>query len=143
MTPQEPAQGILLHKNYGDIMMYIVVCECGSDNCQHQVHIEAEDTGVIVTTYTTQKTDFWTESVQPDYTIEDDVMRWYNWFWTGLWNGLVRRLKITKDVWIHGYVKYEASILMNEQQAINYSETLQKAAINVKEFREAARKISR
>jgi uncharacterized protein YchJ len=135
MTPQDPAQGILLHRDYGKAMTYIVACDCGNGDCEHQVWIEAEDTGVTVCTYTTQKTDFWSEAVQPDCTIDDDVMRWYNWFWTGLWNGLVRRLKLSKDIWIHGYVKYEASLMMNEQQALNYAEVLKKAIDNVKEFR--------
>lgn len=135
MTPQQPAQGILLQHDYGNTKSYIITCSCSSPDCEHHVNIEAEDTGVVVITYTSQKTDFWTESVQPDYTIDDDVMRWYNWFWTGLWNGLVRRLKLTKDIWVHGYIKYEASILMNEQQAINYAECLKQAVADVKEFR--------
>jgi hypothetical protein len=35
-----------------------------------------------------------------------------------------------------GYVEYEASIIMSEQQALNYAETLKSAIIDVKQFRE-------
>ena len=36
---------------------------------------------------------------------------------------------------IKGYIEYEASIIMSEQQALNYSETLRSAIKDVKEFK--------
>ena len=36
-----------------------------------------------------------------------------------------------------GYVEYEASVIMTEQQALNYAETLRSAINDVKEFRSA------
>ena len=34
-----------------------------------------------------------------------------------------------------GYIEYEASLCMSEQQSLNYAETIKRAIIDVKEFR--------
>lgn len=107
MTSQTPAEGILLHKDYGDAKVYTITCECCDSNCSHHVWVEADDTGVAVTTYTQQKTKWW------------ELNRWQ----------IIWRL-LTK-----GYIEYEASIIMSRQQATNYSEVLRKAIDDVTEFR--------
>jgi hypothetical protein len=104
---QTPAEGILLHKDYGNAKYYTVSCECYSTDCAHTVCVEAEDTGVVVTTYTQQKTKWW------------DLNRWQ----------IIWRL-LTK-----GYVEYEASIIMTRQQAINYAGVLNSASKDVEAFR--------
>lgn len=108
MTPQTPAQGILLHRDYGDAKQYTITCECCSTDCAHHVWVESEDTGVTVTTYTQQKTRWW------------ELNRWKI-----IWRLLTR-----------GYVEYEASIIMNEQQALNYANVLTTAASDVTIFRQ-------
>ena len=107
MTPQTPAEGILLHKDYGDVKFYTITCECCSTDCAHQVHVESDDFGVTVTTYTTQKTKWWEASR-----------------WKTIWRLLTR-----------GYVEYEASIIMSQQQAFNYANVLQSASRDVETFR--------
>ena len=107
MTPQTPAEGILLHKEYGDAKHYTVPCECCSTDCAHNVWVEADDTGVAVTTYTQQKTKWW------------ELNRWQ----------IIWRL-LTK-----GYVEYEASIIMTRQQAVNYAGVLTSAVADVETFR--------
>ena len=107
MENQTPAEGILLHKEYGDAKHYTVSCECCSTDCVHNVWVEADDTGVAVTTYTQQKTKWW------------ELNRWQ----------IIWRL-LTK-----GYVEYEASIIMSQQQAINYAAVLQSASKDVEIFR--------
>ena len=107
MTPEIPAEGILKRNDWGDAVTYQVVCECQDSNHDHTVWVEAEDNQVTVTTYTTQKSKWWS------------LNRW-------------------QTIWIllsKGYVEYEASISMTEQQALNYSDTLKKAIDNVKQFR--------
>ena len=106
MNAQTPAEGILLHKEWGHSKMYKVTCECGCDDCSHIVDVEADDVGVTVTTYTTQKTNFWS-------------MNRFQLVWTLL----------TK-----GYVEYEASLCMTKQQALNYATVLQSAVKDVEEF---------
>jgi hypothetical protein len=107
MQPQTPAEGIMLHKDFGDAKFYTVPCDCCGSNCAHEVCIEADDFGVTVTTYTQQKTNWWSKNR-----------------WQVIWQLLTR-----------GYVKYEASIIMTEQQALNYSSVLVNAVSDVKAFR--------
>jgi DNA replicative helicase MCM subunit Mcm2 (Cdc46/Mcm family) len=104
---QVPAEGVLLRKDYGDAKVYKIVCECGDCDHSHEVWIEADDY-VTVTTFTEQKTNFWSRN------------RWQH-----IWQLLTK-----------GYVQYEASIIMSEQQALNYAETLKSAVADVKEFKQ-------
>jgi hypothetical protein len=87
--------------------MYSVACECTDPTHQHDVWIEADDSGVTVTTYTQQKTKWWE----------------------------LNRFKIIWILLTKGYVEYEANIIMTEQQALNYAETLKSAIKDVKAFR--------
>ena len=107
MKTQTPAEGILLHKDYGDAKMYTLTCECCSTDCAHQVWVEADDHGVTVTTYTQQKTKWWE----------------------------FNRFKIIWRLLTKGYVEYEASIIMTKQQAHNYAGVLESASQDVEVFR--------
>jgi hypothetical protein len=107
MKSQTPAEGILINREYGDAKHYTLTCECCNTDCTHNVWIEAEDTGVTVTTYTQQKTQWWNQSR-----------------WKTIWALLTR-----------GYVEYEASIIMTQQQALNYAQVLQSAVKDVEQFR--------
>ena len=59
MKAQLPAEGIYKNKDWGDSVTYVVACECSDTSHQHDVWIEADETGVTVTTYTQQKTKCW------------------------------------------------------------------------------------
>jgi hypothetical protein len=107
MKAQIPAEGIYKHREWGDSVMYSVACECTDPTHQHDVWIEADDSGVTVTTYTQQKTKWWE----------------------------LNRFKIIWILLTKGYVEYEANIIMTEQQALNYAETLKKAIADVQKFR--------
>jgi len=111
MKPQKPAEGILLHKEYGDAKHYTVPCECCGPNCEHNVWVEADDTGVSVTTYTQQKTKWWE----------------------------LNRFKIIWRLLTRGYVEYEASIIMSEQQTLNYANVLTTAVEDVKIFKQQSK----
>ena len=106
MIPQIPAVGILKRNDWGDSVMYQVVCECHDSDHDHNVWVEADDHRVTVTTYTTQKSQWWS----------------YNRFQL-IWTLLTK-----------GYVKYEANIIMTDQQVLNYAETLKTAVDDVKKF---------
>ena len=105
---QKPAEGILKRGQWGDSVSYQVTCGCQDPGHDHHVWIESDETGVTVTTYTTQKSQWWS------------LNRWQK-----IW------ILLTK-----GYVEYEANIIMTEQQALNYAETLKKAITDVKQYRE-------
>jgi len=103
MKAQTPAEGILKRNEWGDSVWYQVTCVCGDADHDHNVWIETDDnTEVTVTTYTRQKSAKW----------------WERNRWSAIWTLLTR-----------GYVEYEASIIMTQQQALNYAETL-KTAVN-------------
>jgi hypothetical protein len=99
MTPDTPAEGILKRRDWGNAQTYQVVCECQDADHDHNVWVEADNHCVTVTTYTQQKSKWW------------EMSRWRT-IWTLL---------------TQGYVEYESSIIMTQQQALNYAETLKTA----------------
>lgn len=135
MTPETPATGILKTHDWGDSKWYFVPCECGSDDHALRFEVEADDTGVTVTTYTTQKTNYWEDPVGTRYDINNPWMQELHLFWAGLANGLFRKVKLTWQIWTKGYVEYQSVTTMNEQVALNYVNVLQTAINDVKSFR--------
>jgi hypothetical protein len=108
MKAETPALGVLKRSDWGDAISYQVTCECTDPNHDHNIWVEADDARVTVTTYTTQKSKWW------------ELSRWQT-----IW------ILLTK-----GYVEHEANIIMTEQQALNYAETLKTAVKQVKTFKE-------
>jgi len=107
MKAQIPAEGILKRSSWGDAMSYQIVCQCHQPDHDHNVWIEADESDVTVTTYTTQKSKPWSLNR-----------------WQVIWRLLTK-----------GYVEYEANIIMTKQQALNYAETLKTAVKDVETFR--------
>ena len=134
MKAQTPAEGILVNRDWGDAKHYHVSCECQNDDHSHNIWIESEDSGVTVHTYTTQKTDYWSNKIEPRYNINSTIYQNIHWFFVGTFNDWYRRVTLAWQVLTKGYVKYEACITMSEQQALNYAETLKSAVKDVKEF---------
>jgi hypothetical protein len=109
LTAQSPAEGILKRNDFGDSKLYAVACSCGDNAHAHNVWVEADETGVSVTIYTQIKTKFWE----------------------------MTRFKIIWQLLTKGYVEYEGSLIMTQQQALNYAETLKSAINDVETFRKA------
>lgn len=107
MKAQTPAEGILKKNDWGNTKMYHVVCECGHPDHEHDLWVEADETGISVTIYAEVKSPWWS-------------MNRFKQIWTLL----------TK-----GYLRQETVITMNEQAAFNYAETLKSAVKDVKAFR--------
>lgn len=137
MKAETPAEGILKRNDFGDSKWYQVVCGCGQEYHDHTVEVEADETGVNVNIYATVKSDYWSETVDKRYDIDNPWLQEFDWFWKDLFNGLIRRLKMTWEVWTTGTVTTQTTITMSEQQALNYSETLKKAIKDVKGFKES------
>jgi len=135
MTPQEPAEGILLQNDWGATKVYEVTCSCGTDDHSHRIWVEADDDRVTVATLTKQETNFWTKVVEPRYDIENEFLQKINWFVTGFINGIATRIRLTKNIWFDGYVTYESFTMLTEQQALNYATVLQTAIKDVAEFK--------
>lgn len=109
MKAEKPADGILMNHDWGRSKSYKVVCNCGSDEHSHDVWVEASDTGVAVTIYTKLKSKWW------------GVNRWQN-----IWKLLTQ-----------GYIEIEECIMLSDQQALNYAETLKQAVKDVQDFKES------
>jgi hypothetical protein len=109
MISQTPAEGIMKTNDWGDSKVYRVACNCGDENHNHNVWVEADEHDIIVTIYTTGKTNYWSKT------------RWYH-IWTLL----------TK-----GYIDTESSVHMTKQQALNYATILNSAVDDVEVFRKS------
>ena len=107
MKIQIPAEGIMKTNDWGNSKVYRVACECGDESHNHNIWVEADDTSVAVSVYTTGKTNWWSKT------------RWHH-IWT----------LITK-----GYIDTESVVHMTRQQAFNYAHTLLSAVEDVEDFR--------
>lgn len=139
MEPQTPAEGILKTGDWGTSKTYHVACDCGNAECSHDIDIEADDWGVNVTFYTEQKTPWWKRRFEDNHNIDNPVLDRLDRSWKDLANGIWRRVALTWDIWVHGYVKYEGSIILKEQAALNYGNTLIVAASEVKALKDLDR----
>ena len=140
MKAQEPAQGILKRGDFGDSKFYQVVCECGQESHNHNVEVEAAETGINVNIYATIKSDCWSDTVKKRYDIDSPWLQEFDWFWKDLVNGTIRKVKLTWELWTTGAVTAETTIAMSEQQALNYAETLKSAIKDVDQFKKAFNK---
>jgi hypothetical protein len=107
MIAQQPAEGVFIRKEYNDATYFGVVCDCGSAEHDHNLWVEADDHGVTVT-INTQATSKWWEFNR----------------WKQIWKLLTK-----------GYIEYESNLILTEQQALNYSDMLNKAATRVRKPR--------
>lgn len=107
MEAQKPAQGILLHRDYGDAKHYTITCDCLCDDHSQHLWVEAEDTGITATVSTQVKTKWWSMNR-----------------WKQIWTLLTK-----------GYIEMEGATILNRQQALNYAEVLKQAVTDVEEFR--------
>lgn len=108
MKAQKPAEGILKTNEFGTCKGYHVQCECGSAECAHHVWIEASDMDVTVSFGLTLRS------------------KWYTMNrWKQIWQILTK-----------GCLDVESTIVLNEQSALNYAETLRLAMKDVKQIRD-------
>jgi hypothetical protein len=102
-----PAVGILETNDWGGAKAYKIVCDCGQPDHDHNVWVEADETGITVTIYVEVKSPWWS----------------------------LNRFKQMWSLLTKGYITQETTITFNEQTALNYSETLKSAIQDVKDFK--------
>jgi hypothetical protein len=107
MKAEKPAVGILKTGEWGDSKWYHIRCECGSDDCSHELNVEADDIEVQVHIYAKNHTKWWEKNR-----------------WQQIWQILTK-----------GYAEMQTTIVLKEQVAINYAETLKSAVADVKQFK--------
>jgi len=139
LKTQEPAEGILKRHDFGDSKYYQIVCSCGQEYHDHNVEVEADETGVNINIDVTLKTDYWTETAKPCYSMDNEWLEEFDWAWKSIFNSLVRKIKLTWELWTTGAITAQTTISMSEQQTLNYAKTLENAILDVKHFRDERR----
>jgi hypothetical protein len=112
MTPQIPAQGIMKTNDWGDSRVYRIACNCGDENHNHDMWVEADDHDITVTIYTTGKTNYWSKTR-----------------WSHIWTLLTK-----------GYIDTGSTVCLSKQQALNYADTLKSAIKDVEAFQKTKKK---
>lgn len=140
MKAQIPAEGIMKRGDYGDMKFYEIACNCGQPDHAHSMQVEADDMGVTVNIWTRQSTNDWNEPFKSEYTGKNNFLYKLTRTFKDAVNGLIRRVSLTWQVWAKGYVTYEVTTVLSEQEALNYAEALKSAIADVKQFREKERK---
>jgi len=107
MTPEKPAEGILKTNEWGDSKWYHIRCDCGSEDCSHELNIESDDIAISVHIYSNHHTKWWEKKR-----------------WAQIWQILTK-----------GYAEMQTTIILNEQTALNYADALVCALDDVNEFR--------
>lgn len=107
MKAETPAQGILKTGEFGTSKWYHVRCSCGSDDCSHEVNVEADECDVSVHIYANNHTKWWERNR-----------------WRQIWQILTR-----------GYAEMQTTIVLDEQTAVNYAAALTNAVEDVKVLR--------
>ena len=106
-SAEKPATGILKTGEFGDSIWYHIRCECGSDDCSHEVEVEADECDVSVHIYAKNHTRWWQRNR-----------------WQQIW-----------QIFTRGYAEMQTTIVLNEQTAVNYAAALTDAVANVKVLR--------
>lgn len=126
--------GISQTNDFGNSKYYRVECSCQADHDAILFEVEADPQtrAITVHTWTTQRTDCWSDWKGVDYNVNRDPL-WEEWNvrLKTLWRTLCLRARLTWDIWVHGTARYDAWTIMNQQQALNYSETLRTAIADV------------
>lgn len=139
MKAQIPAQGIMSTGDHADSKFYEISCACGQPDHAHSVQVEADAYGVNVNIWTTESTDSWSEYYDYEY-VDNDYLYMVTRVFKNTVNGFIRRLSLTWKIWVKGYVQYQVTTTMNEQEALNYAEALKSAIDDMKQFLEKERK---
>lgn len=127
MKVQNPANGILKRFESNTSKTFYITCVCGSSDDNIDMSIEFDKTfdDVTVSFETIQKTDWYkVPEFWNIYDIESEWLAGIANYIQGIYQGMYHRLKITKDVWINGYVKYYGCAILTRQQAINLSDAI-------------------
>ena len=135
MKSETPANGIMKKADYDDAKWYRVECDCGSENHSHDVWIEydCETKQIMVDITTESKTDWWSSTMSENPRVENETLYWILSWSAYFINEIKRRSVLIWRILFRGYIKYHSEIILNEQQAINYAETIKKAVKNLNE----------
>lgn len=127
LSAQIPAEGIMKTHQFDNSVFYHINCDCSNydDRIEMVVEYDKEFDEILVEFYSTQKTDWWKKLAKWDvYKIENSWLFSIVYFIQSFINGFYHRLKLTKNIWIDGYLKYESTTILNKQSALNMVEAI-------------------
>lgn len=128
MKKQTPALGVMQTGEWHDgSRSYRVACSCGhsDDDINFHVETDSETDTIVVQTYLHHRTPWYAHLCEWDACkIESEWLADIIDSVKSLVNGLHHRLRVTREVWFEGYVKYESTTLMDTQQATNYAHAI-------------------
>jgi flagellar hook-basal body complex protein FliE len=128
---QIPAVGIMQTHDFGDSKYYRIACKCGQEKDDINMNVEVDECDIAVHTYVTVSTCWWRER----FNTFDSIHNPFMYTTKKIANDVINRAMIIWTVLTKGYVEMESWTSMNEQQALNYAETLKSAIEDVKAFR--------
>lgn len=138
MTPQTPAEGVMLTRDFGDAKFFRVGCSCGDPDHDFTFEVEFDNENQCVTmhTWTTQKTDVWSEYLPQTSGCEVNSRFWSANYTVRKWfNECYRRITQAYKLLVHGYITFEQDIVMSEQQALNYANVIAQTISEIKATR--------
>lgn len=131
-----PTTGIMTTRDFGNSKFFQVACQCGNpdDDISFEVEADPETKTVSVNTWTYQKTDCWSEKFPQTSGVTDVNSRWWsiNYSARSFINDVYRRVSLAFKILVRGHITYSQTIIMSEEQALNYAETIKQAIIDVK-----------
>lgn len=131
MEAQKPAKGILEQTGGKDWKMYRVPCSCGCDN-QIDLMVEVDDYNVSANFYAETKTPYWRRRFETS-SVDD---QWLVYVVKEFANDWLNRFEIVWEALTKGYVKTEVTVMLSDQQCINFAETLKTAVEDLKKYRD-------
>lgn len=125
MEAQKPAKGIMERVSYSDGSFWrAVACQCGNDEHNHEISVEVDDFDVSVYMYVNTHTRYPHENYP---SLDDGCIKRARIGVSNFYRTMLHRIKCTWDIWFTGRIQYQADIILDKQQTINYSRTLQDA----------------
>ncbi len=126
MTPEIPATGILLQSKYDDSERYVIPCTCGCEASVNFTISVEKDTGLI-TSYLESKTttDHWSQVI--DITYKES---WFVISLKSMINDWANRISVAWKALSGGVVETHSYVLLDQQQALNFAETVKNAVVN-------------
>ena len=136
LKAQPPADGILKKGDYGDSKFYAVTCSCGNPDDEIDFEIEVDAQTISMSTWTYQKSDYWALAVREHWRpyIRNSFLFMVDSSVRRLINGIYTKISLTYELWANGYITYQQTTLMTEQQALNYAETIKTAIKDMHKF---------
>lgn len=120
-----PSYKVMKLDEYKDEIFYRVACHCGSADCDMHMTLTLDRKYGMISMLFEKKmivTSNWWETKPVWFDIFDDTWKetkenLRNWVWN-LLSKFKNKIKVTWNIWIHGYIETSADLLFNDEKHI-------------------------